>query len=93
MIFLVLKGRIGNQLFQYAVARVIQEELGMDTKLIIDESEVLDLKWTNSLREYNLPNVEYVQDRKMLKTKEFIMPYLMLCFYYEFICDLKFIFL
>lgn len=85
MIFLVLKGRIGNQLFQYAVARVIQEELGMDTKLIIDESEVLDLKWTNSLRDYSLPNVEYVQDRKMLKSKEFIIPYLMLCFYYEFI--------
>lgn len=85
MIFLILKGRIGNQLFQYAIAHTIQEELGGQSRIIIDESEVLDLNWINSLREYPLPNVEYVKDRKMLKTKEFIIPYCMLCFYYKFI--------
>lgn len=85
MIFLILKGRIGNQLFQYAMARTIQEELGEQTRIIIDESEILERNWTNSLREYQLPGVEYVQDRKLLKTKSFIIPYIMLCFYYEFI--------
>lgn len=85
MIFLILKGRIGNQLFQYAVARMIQEELGEQTHIIIDESEVLERNWIDSLREYPLPDVEYVQDRKMLKTKSFIIPYIMLCFYHRFI--------
>lgn len=85
MIFLILKGRIGNQLFQYAVARALQEELGMDTKIVIDESEVLDMNWTNSLRNYSLPNVEYIQDRKMLKGKGWSNSYLMLCFYYSII--------
>ncbi len=85
MIFLILKGRIGNQLFQYAIARMIQEELGEKTRIIIDESEVLERNWIDSLREYPLPDVEYVQDRKMLKTKSFIIPYLTLCFYYRFI--------
>lgn len=85
MIFLILKGRIGNQLFQYAMARMLQEELGEHTRIIIDESEVLEKNWIDSLKEYPLPDVEYVQDRKMLKTKEFIVPYLMLCFYYNFI--------
>lgn len=85
MIFLILKGRIGNQLFQYAIARMIQEELGEKTRIIIDESEVLERNWADSLRAYPLPEVEYVQDRKLLKTKGFIIPYLMLCFYYKFI--------
>lgn len=85
MIFLILKGRIGNQLFQYALARAIKEELGGDVRIIMDESEVLDRNWINSLREYSLPDVEYVQDRKMLKSRPFLIPYLMLCFYYQFI--------
>lgn len=85
IIFLILKGRIGNQLFQYAIARMIQEELGENSHIIIDESEVLDRNWTNSLSEYPLPGVEYVQDRRMLKSKAFIIPYFMLCFYYQFI--------
>ena len=85
MVFLILKGRLGNQLFEYAFVRMLCEELGTDTKIIIDESEVLEQKWPNSLRAYPISNVEYVQDRRMLKTRGFIIQYLALCFYYEFI--------
>lgn len=84
-IFLILKGRIGNQLFQYAFAKSILEEIGSDNKLIIDESEVLELNWVNSLRDYSLEGVEYVSERSMLKTREFIIPYIALCVYHRFI--------
>lgn len=84
-VFLILKGRIGNQLFQYAIAKQIEKQLGNNTSLIVDESEVLDLKWINSLRDYDLGTIEYVDDRKLLKTKEFIIPYAALCLYYRFI--------
>lgn len=63
VVYLILQGRIGNQLFMYAFARAVQEELGKDTKIIIDESKVLDAKWVNSLRDYDLKNVEFVSDR------------------------------
>lgn len=85
MIFLILKGRIGNQLFQYAMASMVREELGGHEHIVIDESEVLEKKWINSLREYSLPGVEYVQDRKLLKTRRFFIPYIMLCLYHRFI--------
>lgn len=85
MIFLILKGRIGNQLFQYAMANAVREELGADVPIIIDESEVLDMNWVDSLKNYPLQNVRFVQDRKLLKTKKFIIPYLSLCFYYRLI--------
>lgn len=62
MIYLVLRGRIGNQLFMYAYANEIRNSL--DEKIIIDDSEVLKLGWENSLINYNLINVEYVHNRK-----------------------------
>ena len=58
-IYLILQGRIGNQLFQYALARKIQKEKGNNSKIVIDDSRVLKLGWENSLKHYNLPNVEY----------------------------------
>ena len=60
-IYLPIQGRIGNQLFQYAYARKVQLEHPEIKKIVIDESEVLRLDWVNSLRYYNLPDVEYVQ--------------------------------
>lgn len=61
-IYLPLQGRIGNQLFQYALARRIQSFLPKGAKIIIDDSDVLRCNWVNSLEAYNLPNVEYVHD-------------------------------
>lgn len=84
-VFLILKGRIGNQLFQYAIAKQIVMQLGNNTSLFVDESEVLELEWINSLRDYDLGKIDYVSDRKMLKTKEFIVPYIALCIYHRFV--------
>ena len=58
-IYLILQGRIGNQLFQYALARKIQKECNNKKKIIIDDSRVLKCGWENSLIHYNLPDVEY----------------------------------
>ena len=63
IIYIPIMGRIGNQLFQYAFAYSLQRELGCDIKIIIDESDVVSINWVNSLRSYNLPNVEYVLGR------------------------------
>lgn len=59
-IYIPLQGRIGNQLFQYAYARMIQIEKGINTKIVIDDSDVLRCGWENSLIYYNLPNVEFI---------------------------------
>lgn len=62
-LYVPLKGRIGNQFFIYAFARSIQITK-KNCKIIIDDSEVRKLNWENSLINYNLPDVEYVHDRK-----------------------------
>ncbi len=62
IVYLPLMGRIGNQLFEYAFAYTVQQELGKETLLIIDSSEVENAGWLNSLTDYNLPNVVYVKD-------------------------------
>lgn len=67
-IYVPLQGRIGNQLFQYAIARSIQIKKGINTKIIMDDSDVLRCNWENSLVYYDLPNVEYVHDSIAKKT-------------------------
>lgn len=59
MIYVYLRGRIGNQLFIYAFARRMSEELG-DKEIIIDDTYVIKSNYENSLQYYNLPNVKYV---------------------------------
>ena len=59
-IYLILQGRIGNQMFQYALARKIQKNNPGIKEIIIDDSRVIELGWENSLIHYNLPNVKYV---------------------------------
>ena len=61
-IYLKLQGRIGNQLFQYALARKIQLEANSEKKIIVDDSEVIRCGWENSLQFYQLPNVEYIHN-------------------------------
>lgn len=61
-IYLPLQGRIGNQLFQYALARKIQLSMPKDTIIIMDDSDIIRCKWENSLTHYNLPNVNYTHD-------------------------------
>ena len=63
MIYLVLRGRIGNQLFEYAIAETIRQELSENT-IIIDDSEVVELNWKNSLIEYQIKDVQYIHSHK-----------------------------
>lgn len=66
MIYLVLQGRIGNQLFMYAFAKAVQEKLGKDTKIVIDDSRVLEQNWVNSLYDYNLKNIEFISEKNAI---------------------------
>ena len=67
MIALILRGRIGNQLFMYAYARALQLERGEQEELIIYDADVLTVGWINSLKAYKLPNVRYISDWKQFK--------------------------
>ena len=53
-IYVLLKGRIGNQLFIYSFAHDLQKKLGDETQIIMDDSEVLSMNWENSLEYYDL---------------------------------------
>lgn len=80
-IYLILKGRIGNQLFMYAFAKEIQKKLcEADTEIIIDDTDVLNLKWENSLLNYDLPNVRFVHNRKELFSPRWFIKFLILRF-------------
>lgn len=61
IIYVSLQGRIGNQLFIYAFARKIHKMLP-NHRLIINDSEVSKLNWVNSLKEYQLEDVEFTYE-------------------------------
>lgn len=67
MIYLVLRGRIGNQLFMYAYANALR--LDQNEPIIIDDSYVIKENWENSLMRYSLSNVIYVHK------KQFFSPF------------------
>ena len=71
MIYLKLKGRIGNQLFMYAAARCISKKRNKNECIVIDDRDVQNLGWKNSLKDYNLNNVIYTNDDKILKRLNF----------------------
>ena len=68
-IYLFLQGRIGNQLFQYALARYIQKNT--EKNLVIDDSEVIGRKWENSLVHYKLPGTSYVHENIIYSQPKF----------------------
>ena len=49
MIYVILKGRIGNQLFMYSLAKDIQEKYLKNEEIIIDDKSVLDQNWIDDL--------------------------------------------
>lgn len=71
MIYLRLDGRIGNQLFMYAFARSISKKRG-DELIIVDDKEAIKRGYQNSLMDYELENVQYVHNHKMLFNSSFI---------------------
>lgn len=62
MIVVNLIGRIGNQLFIYAIAEAIRQRRGRNEKIVFYDKEILDCKWKNSLEDYDLLHVEYHHD-------------------------------
>ena len=64
VIYVNLKGRIGNQLFQYAMAKHLQRQykefFNQDACIVLCDYEVLSLNWLNSLQYYSLSDVKYV---------------------------------
>lgn len=77
-IYLILSGRIGNQLFMYSFARAMQKKLGVETEIVIDDADVLHMNWENSLVRYKLQNVRYVHDRKERSAKKWFFRWLLL---------------
>lgn len=77
-IYIFLKGRMGNQLFIYAFGRRIQKQIGGNTELIIDDSEVIQRNWENSLLNFNLPNVRYVHNRRELFSFTWIAKFILM---------------
>lgn len=80
MIYLRLDGRIGNQLFMYSFARNISEKRENEL-IVIDDKEVIKKNYRNSLMDYELTNVKYVHDHKLLYSAEFFKQNLIFFFY------------
>ena len=74
-IYVLLQGRIGNQLFIYAFAKAIALQYKEDVDIIIDDSEVLNCNWENSLEFYNLENVTYIHKNELNKRNGFKKQY------------------
>ena len=75
MIYLRLKGRIGNQLFMYATARMIQKIKGDKDTIVIEDYNNVDPDgrgYENSLVNYDLKNVRYVHDDSMLHSLKYL---------------------
>lgn len=89
MIYVKLRGRIGNQLFIYAMARSVQCKQGKNNKIVIDESEVLELGWVNSLKSYDLKDVEYIQNIHQLN-KKYLVKRLVMKFYYHKVSSMNY---
>lgn len=73
MIYLKLKGRLGNQLFMYAAARSIQKRWGDDQEIVIEDCGCLSEGFENLLPNYSLKNVRYIHDLKFVKSRHFIL--------------------
>lgn len=68
MIYLKLQGRIGNQIFMYATARMIQKLKNDNDTIYIEDTwneSPEGYHYDNSLMHYPLENVQYVHDLDM----------------------------
>jgi len=73
MIYLKLQGRIGNQLFMYAAARMVQLLQGNDQEIIIEDCNNLKAGYLTVLDQYDLSNVRFVHDLKTFKSFRMIL--------------------
>lgn len=62
MIYLILSGRIGNQLFMYAAAEEVRRQLGSNEEIVVNDRDVLKNNWVDSLKEYHLGNTKFTDE-------------------------------
>lgn len=81
MIFVDLKGRIGNQLFIYSVAECLRHRRKKDEKIIFFDKDIVDRNWYNALKDLNLKNVEFVHEKSGVPLITRFQMYLTFLFY------------
>lgn len=73
-IYLPLQGRIGNQLFQYALARKIQLSLPRKITIVMDDSDILRCGWVIRWRIMIFQMLKYIHESILLGKKNFTKP-------------------
>ena len=53
MIVFYLQGRIGNQLFMYAMAEAIRHKRGLNEKIVFYDEDIVKCGWKNSLEDFS----------------------------------------
>ena len=92
MIYLRIKGRLGNQMFQYAFARKIQEITG--EQIAIDWSDVLSMHkadgdgWENSLKLFNVCPYINAEEIPFTKLQKKLYDY---CFKLKYYNNMKYL--
>lgn len=81
MIAVNLVGRIGNQLFEYAMAEALRQKRGKNEKIVFYDYGIKELNWENSLETYQLPNVEYRHEKFPSGIRTFIHKFISFLFY------------
>lgn len=62
MIYLILSGRVGNQLFMFAAAEEVRKQFGGNDEIVVNDRDVLKNEWINSLKEYPLDNTRFTDE-------------------------------
>ena len=68
MIYVKLQGRIGNQLFIYAAARMVQLLQGDNQEIVMEDCNNIKPGYLNVLENYDLHNVRFVHDLKLYRS-------------------------
>lgn len=86
MIYLIMSGRLGNQLFMYAAAEALRQERGNHEEIIINDFDIIQTGWMkNQLKDYDLCNVRFVSNDYHEELKKPTFQMLLLRLYYDFI--------
>ena len=92
MIYVIMSGRLGNQLFMYAAAEALRQKRGRKEKILINDYDVNSTGWmTNQLKEYDLPNVEYESSDYHMKIKKLVPQMLILRGYMDIVLPRKYL--
>jgi len=73
MIYLKLQGRIGNQLFMYAAARMVQLQQGDNQEIVIEDCNNIAENYDTVLDRYSLDNVRFVHDLSLYRSPRMIV--------------------